>query len=239
MNATPIDAIARAVLYEGYMLYPYRPSSVKNRQRFNFGVLYPKSYSDSQIGSDAWSMQTECLVEGDPQTRIEIRVRFLKLVARSVQKVIATSDPDAIPQFAPVLSLEVNGKSFTSWKEAIECETKVPPFNLQALTKTPATWEIAFPAKNEQELLRDASGRLVGTIERKQASVHGKVEIAAEPAADGIFKIQVCVKNQSSFLMPGEMSGEVAADADIPTGSRPRCRSHALPRFRARPAGRD
>ena len=83
MNTKPIDAIANAVLYEGYMLYPYRPSSVKNRQRFNFGVLYPKSYSEAQIGSDAWSMQTECLVEGDPQTRIEIRCPFPE-VSRSL-----------------------------------------------------------------------------------------------------------------------------------------------------------
>ena len=64
MNTKSIDAIANAVLYEGYMLYPYRPSSVKNRQRFNFGVLYPRSYSEAQAGSDAWSKQTECLVEG-------------------------------------------------------------------------------------------------------------------------------------------------------------------------------
>ncbi len=62
MNTKSVDAIANAVLYEGYMLYPYRPSSVKNRQRFNFGVLYPQAYSEAQIGSDAWSMQTECLV---------------------------------------------------------------------------------------------------------------------------------------------------------------------------------
>ena len=44
MNLTHLDQIAKAVLYEGYMLYPYRPSSVKNRQRWNFGVVYPPSY---------------------------------------------------------------------------------------------------------------------------------------------------------------------------------------------------
>ena len=65
------------------MLYPYRPSSVKNRQRFNFGVLYPRSYSEAQAGTDAWSNQTECLVEGSLLTAIEIKVRFLKLVARA------------------------------------------------------------------------------------------------------------------------------------------------------------
>ena len=41
MSRSRVEAIANAVLYEGYALYPYRPSSVKNRRRFNFGVLAP------------------------------------------------------------------------------------------------------------------------------------------------------------------------------------------------------
>jgi len=46
MNTVAADRIAKAVLYEGYMLYPYRPSSVKNQQRFNFGVVYPQAFSE-------------------------------------------------------------------------------------------------------------------------------------------------------------------------------------------------
>ena len=45
MSGGLVKRIADAVLYEGYMLYPYRPSAVKNRQRFNFGVLYPEAYA--------------------------------------------------------------------------------------------------------------------------------------------------------------------------------------------------
>ena len=79
MNLGVVEQIAKAVLYEGYMLYPYRPSSVKNQQRWNFGVLCPQSYSEAQSGSEAWTMQTECLVEGSSLTGIEVRVRFLQL----------------------------------------------------------------------------------------------------------------------------------------------------------------
>ena len=64
MNFDQVEKIAAAVLYEGYILYPYRPSSVKNQQRFNFGALYPESYSLSGGGTDAWTMQTECLIVG-------------------------------------------------------------------------------------------------------------------------------------------------------------------------------
>ena len=45
MNLTLVDKIADAVLYEGYMLYPYRASAVKNRQRWNFGAVYPETFS--------------------------------------------------------------------------------------------------------------------------------------------------------------------------------------------------
>ena len=82
MNAGTIEKIANAVLYEGYMLYPYRPSAVKNRQRFNFGVLYPREYCDARDSSDAWSMQTECVALGSSATAVDVKVRFLQLEQR-------------------------------------------------------------------------------------------------------------------------------------------------------------
>src|ERR1700684_2026846 len=86
MNAALVDGIVKAVLYEGYMLYPYRPSSVKNQQRFNFGVIHPRAYSEAQHGTDAWTMQTECLVKDHHDPTCLVRVQFLRMVARSVGK---------------------------------------------------------------------------------------------------------------------------------------------------------
>src|ERR1700688_1156249 len=82
VNVKLIDEIANAVLYEGYMLYPYRPSSVKNRQRWNFGVVYPRNYSEAQEGTDPWYTRTECLVKGSAQTGITVKVRFLQALSR-------------------------------------------------------------------------------------------------------------------------------------------------------------
>jgi hypothetical protein len=70
MNCQAVEKIANAVLYEGYMLYPYTSSSLKNQQRWNFGVLAPE-------GGDASKMQTEVLVEGDEEPSFRVRVRFL------------------------------------------------------------------------------------------------------------------------------------------------------------------
>ena len=86
MNGDPVELIARAVLYEGYLLYPYRPSAIKNRQRFNFGVLYPHDYCLAQEGSERSRMQTECPVQGSGETRLEISVRFLQLVEQSLDE---------------------------------------------------------------------------------------------------------------------------------------------------------
>jgi hypothetical protein len=216
MNTKPIDAIARAVLYEGYMLYPYRPSSVKNRQRFNFGVLYPKAYSDAQTGSDAWNMQTECLVEGNSSASVEVRVRFLKLVARSVRK-LAESAPqsDEAPVFENVARLEFDGKVFTPWQEALECEVAVPACNLDELIATPVEWKFNFSSREELELLHDANGRVVGMLARKQETVEGTIEIQAVHAVEGVFKVQARVKNLTPFEAEDDFennAGQVGRD---------------------------
>jgi hydrogenase maturation protease len=206
MNTKSVDAIANAVLYEGYLLYPYRPSSIKNRQRFNFGVLYPKAYSDAQTGSDTWNMQTECLIEGASYSAIELRVRFLKLVARSFRKLQEPALADKFEEslaLEPASLLEVDDTTLAPWQEAIECEVAVPPCNLSALTAAPVEWGFAFPAKEESELLRNGNGRLAGKIVRKQESVEGIVEIKAVQLADGLidglFKVQVRIKNVTAF----------------------------------------
>jgi hypothetical protein len=195
VNTKLIDAIANAVLYEGYMLYPYRPSSVKNRQRFNFGVLYPKTYSDAQSGSDAWSMQTECLVEGNSLSAVEVKVRFLKLISRSIRKLKNPVEGDEAAEFEAVSALAIDGKIFLPWQEAIECDVSIPACNLHELVLSPYEHHFVFPSGEETELLRNANNRLVGSVARKQESIQGIVEIAAELVADGLFKIQIGVKN--------------------------------------------
>src|SRR5689334_19863634 len=111
MNRSLADRIADAVLYEGYILYPYRPS-VKNRQRWTFGGLYPEAYCDAQQGSDAAANQTEYLVQGGPATVLDVVVRFLHLTARQagepLQPLTVWPD-DATPPFHAVEALYVGG----------------------------------------------------------------------------------------------------------------------------------
>ena len=75
-------AIADAVLFEGYALYPYRPSSPKNQLRFQFGVLAPRAWSKagSPGSRDAWWLQAQTLLEAQAHSgHILGRLRFLQL----------------------------------------------------------------------------------------------------------------------------------------------------------------
>jgi hypothetical protein len=72
--------LAQALLYEGYLLYPYRASSVKNQHRWMFGTLYPQTFAEAQNEADPWWMQTECLVRGGEDTELDVCVRFLHLL---------------------------------------------------------------------------------------------------------------------------------------------------------------
>ena len=60
-----MEKIAAAILYEGYILYPYRPTAIKNRQRWNFGTLYPRVYAQAQRPEEPFRLVAECLVVAD------------------------------------------------------------------------------------------------------------------------------------------------------------------------------
>jgi len=202
MNLGAVEQIAKAVLYEGYMLYPYRPSSVKNQQRWNFGVLCPQSYSEAQKGSDAWTMQTECLIEGSSMTGLEVRVRFLQLVARSVGQLTMPVNellPGEIPDFRPVERLVVNDRVYQPWQEAVERDFVLPLYNVQALSHKLAADNFSFPAEKQFEHLRDAGGQVAGVIVRQRKALSGEVEIGSEPVADGVFKVRVRIRNTTPF----------------------------------------
>jgi|HubBroStandDraft_3_1064219.scaffolds.fasta_scaffold104773_2 hypothetical protein len=183
MNLTRVDQIAKAVLYEGYMLYPYRPSSVKNRQRWNFGVLYPRAYSEAQGGEEACIMRTECLVSGSTGTSIEVKLRFLHLQTRSVRP-----------------SAEVRGDVRTGslpdgWQEAVEREVGVPELAIAALLAG-TTFLFAFPSQARFESERD------GMIEHRQEAVEGTIEVSAESVGEDLFRVSVHVQNLTQMEIP-------------------------------------
>ncbi|MFD8491669.1 hypothetical protein [Amycolatopsis sp. NPDC059657] len=103
-------AIGDAVLYEGYLLYPYRASAAKNRLRWQWGVLMPPSFASDDIGEYSYS-HTECLLEPGSHATLHLKIRFLQAQARLVHDGQAFVD-----------SLTVDGVEYTAWDEAVEQE---------------------------------------------------------------------------------------------------------------------
>ena len=84
--------VADAVLYEGYALYPYRESSLKNRVRWNFGGVYPRAYSQAQSGADQCEASTQCLIIG-ARSELTIEARFLEQLERAAREGVEAARP--------------------------------------------------------------------------------------------------------------------------------------------------
>src|SRR5215469_11577911 len=106
--------VADAVLYEGYLLYPYRQSALKNRSRLQFGVLMPPAYRAVDDCEPSVS-QTECLLECADDAAGEILVPARHFQRRSAQR----SDTGA-GAISGGGTLAVNGAEYSCWDEAVE-----------------------------------------------------------------------------------------------------------------------
>jgi hypothetical protein len=80
MNISAIEKVADAILFEGYILYPYRPSSIKNQKRWNFGTLFPRASAEAAAASEPCDLHTEILLHGPLTSTVNMRMRFLELV---------------------------------------------------------------------------------------------------------------------------------------------------------------
>ncbi|WP_028963320.1 hypothetical protein [Sulfobacillus thermosulfidooxidans] len=72
------EKIADAVLYEGYALYPYRPSAIKNQQRWTFGRIVPEFYHQKTQSTDPWFRRAQTLLQAS-SLAITLRLRFLQI----------------------------------------------------------------------------------------------------------------------------------------------------------------
>jgi len=192
VNAERVAAIASAVLYEGYILYPYRPSALKNRQRFNFGVLAPRSSSAADHGVST-SMQTQCLVRipqaagghrSSAPARLTVCVRCLHLATRRVERVTAGT-ADASSAVADVIA-------DNEWQEAAERAVAVEA-RLIDLEHEGICQQFVFDAarNGDPHTLADEEARVVRTHER----ICGETALSASAVADGLWRVTVRIEN--------------------------------------------
>ncbi|MGI8632445.1 MAG: hypothetical protein ACR2NA_07860 [Solirubrobacterales bacterium] len=178
----PVRAIADAVLYEGYVLFPYRRSALKNQQRFTWGGVYPVGWPEGPA-----RLRTECLLEGDPAD-VEVTARFLQVVDRAVQ------DPDGLP----VDELTVDGERYLTWEEAVEREI--------AVSAVPGRTPVEIEAASEREQLAGGAGALM----RSHRALHGVIETSVTELEPGLHRIGVEVANAASW--DGDRRDDVLKD---------------------------
>jgi hypothetical protein len=176
-------AIADAVLYEGYLLYPYRATSGKNQSRWQFGVVGPPGASDAGIGEDD-TLSAQFLIDGDSE--LTLVVRFLQLQHRRAEREVGDGT------FEPVDELTSGLQSWVTWDEAVECELTFGPFHLDDLTQ-PHSLPVAVDGGSDTETVD--GGRLI----RTRAPIRAELSIAAEH--DGtLSRVSVTVHNTGAAV---------------------------------------
>jgi hypothetical protein len=186
-----VGEVADAVLYEGYLLYPYRASAQKNQLRWQFGVLAPRDWAERN--GEGWYSRTECLLEpgSDPElgTVLRVRLRFLRLRHRQVQCAGPTGYQD-------VDQLTVAGQLHLSWDEGIaEIVDAVLPIPGERHTV-----EVRLAGETSDEWLTDEQDRTVGRLRRRTWPVQALISITTSPLPGpyGALRLSVQVENTAS-----------------------------------------
>lgn len=201
-----VEPVADAILYEGYLLYPYRRSSTKNRVRWQFGVLAPKPWIEAQdpidtgvAGSaESWFQQTECLVDGTAKATVHLRLRFLQLQAKTLEQ----RDPDG--EFAAVDRVDAGGSTYYAFDEAVpqQCDVVV---SLDELAAGAQSVPVTAADGVDIEYLTDENGATVARLVRRRWPVAASITIEVEPA-DAPFPLRrLRVRTENSGTMPADV----------------------------------
>jgi hydrogenase maturation protease len=198
VNRELAQQVAHAVLYEGYMLYPYRPSAIKNRQRWTFGILYPPAYEEVRGATERAVMHSECLVETHGGAVLHVQGRFLHLMRRQVERSVNG-------KLEPVPSVESHGRRMESWDEGVERSVEL---ELRLFEGGLGRRQFGFPGSEEVEMLRDESGEVIGNVSRTQHEIAGRISVSVEKVQAGLLKLSIDVVNESVLTSnPGDRDG--------------------------------
>ncbi|MGW1978236.1 hypothetical protein [Streptomyces sp. NPDC001889] len=182
-----VRQIADAVLFEGYVLYPYRASAAKNRLRWQFGVLVPPGYGRGR--AEQVHQRTECLLEPRSGALLSVELRFLRTQRRTVQRA-ADGGWETVPE------LELADRVLVCWDEGVEerIRLRVPVADLASAGGI--THGFRLPAHHEEEVLH-ASGAPVGRLLRAREPVAGEIRLSTReiPGPYGAVRLTAVVEN--------------------------------------------
>ncbi len=181
--------VADAVLYEGYLLYPYRASAAKNQSRWQFGVLGPQGAAQAGVGEQP-ALVSECLVRHQRGATLTVRLRFLQLQARCLETGDDTGGFTAVPE------LIVDGQRLLSWDEAVEHELQVATVMLVGEGGA-SEHPVAVDGGSEVTELSPGDSGTPARLVRRRWPLVGRVRLSTvpTPGADGVSRLRVEVEN--------------------------------------------
>lgn len=189
MNRELAKKVADAVLYEGYMLYPYRASALKNRQRWSFGILYPPAYSEVALGTERAHMHSEVLMRGAGHASVTVQLRFLHLRRRQL---FALKNGER----TPVESLNTYGSVIESCEAGDE---RLADLEMQVVDDHSCKDEFSFPAEARCERIDYTGDEVLGEIEESQEGVSGTLQMSCTRIGADKFKLAIHVENVSTL----------------------------------------
>jgi hypothetical protein len=159
MTLVAARQVADAVLYEGYLLYPYRASSSKNQVRWQFGILGPEGAVAAGVGEES-SLSSEILVEPSVDAgpaQLDLSLRFLQVQSRVVERRTGSTEAD----WVPVDELLVADTRWIPFHEAVS--RQVPLLGLAVGQER--SLDVTMPGAQDVEELVE-HGQVVGRLVR-------------------------------------------------------------------------
>ncbi|MEO8328531.1 MAG: hypothetical protein ABI586_00875 [Candidatus Nanopelagicales bacterium] len=212
MSLSAARTVADAVLYEGYLLYPYRATSSKNQVRWQFGMMGPPGAVAAGVGEEP-TMHSECLLKipDVAEATVDVRVRFLQVQSRTVEQTL-----DGGSHFTPVDELHVGSNSWISWHEAVEREAgyEVAAADLLGGCRKP----VDVAGGQDVELLRDGSGAIAGRIVRTRWALSGVLDLelaAASVTGRDLFTLKAHLANVTSLQADSTTAPTRGAQRDM------------------------
>jgi hypothetical protein len=188
--------LADAVLYEGYVLYPYRASAAKNQVRWQFGVLGPAGApGDGPETPDPCTMRTQCLLDAADGAGLWARARFLRVRAR----VIEQAEPGG---WRALERLEVADGLLTSWEEGVEHHVDSGRLAVAELLEGGEAVRCFELARVEsEEPLAPLAGDTPARLRYVEEALEGELRVGAQRLggeASGLIRVTVEVENAAS-----------------------------------------
>jgi hypothetical protein len=188
-----LENLTKTLLYEGYSLYPYYRSAVKNQKPIPFGVIFPDEYHVFHEHSNSL-MQSQTIICSSDQSTLNITVRFLHL--RRTELFQHGNNGE----ITSVYSLNINGNNYQAGWQTIERKISAENLILSELVNKGMAIPFQFDEKDEREFMFNEEKKIVAKKTICVSAINGSIQIEADKVKDNdkLYRLTVTVINTTN-----------------------------------------